>query len=79
MASSTEARIAIAPPGTPGHSIAFAEAALSEQGRAGLLYAAKGLAMTAIDLLDEPALLNQARAELTRSLDGAVPAPAPTG
>lgn len=76
---STEARIAIAPPGTPGHSVAFAEAALSEQGRAGLLYAAKGLAMTAIDLLDEPALLDHARAELARSLDGAVPAPAPTG
>jgi hypothetical protein len=33
-----------------------------------MLIAAKGLAMTAIDLLAEPALLDEARAELARSL-----------
>ena len=61
---SVEAHVAIAEPGTPGHSLAFAEAALSERGRAGLLVSAKGLAMTAIDLLADPALLERARAEL---------------
>jgi len=46
--------IAIAPKGTPGHSIAFREASKSEVGHQGLILAAKGLAMTAVDLFTKP-------------------------
>lgn len=48
------ASVAIAPRGTPGHSVAFREAAKSEMGNDGLIYAAKGLAMTAVDLFTQP-------------------------
>src|SRR5437588_5058883 len=58
-----EARIAITDViETPGHSIQFREAAGSDQGRQAMLYAAKGLAMTAVDLLTEPGHLKRARA-----------------
>lgn len=58
-----EARIAITEqPDVPGHSVAFREAAGSERGRQAMLEAAKGLAMTALDLLVEPAHLRRARA-----------------
>ena len=57
-----EARIAITEVlETPGHSVAFREAAGSELGRQAMLTAAKGLAMTAIDLLCNPEYLKQAR------------------
>ncbi|MEM2921753.1 MAG: M20 family metallopeptidase [Candidatus Bathyarchaeia archaeon] len=46
--------VAIAPEGTPGHSAAFREAARSEKGHQGLILAAKGLAMTAVDLFTRP-------------------------
>src|SRR6266851_2963494 len=50
-----EARIAITDVlETPGHSVEFREAAGSDQGRQAMLVAAKGLAMTAIDLLTSP-------------------------
>src|SRR5256885_12126955 len=45
----------------PGHSILFREAANSDKGRRAMIIAAKALAMTAVDLLAEPAHLNQAR------------------
>ena len=45
------------------HSAAFAEAALSEKAHGAVLAAAKGLAMTAIDLLTDPTLLGEAQAE----------------
>ncbi|MDQ3811785.1 MAG: M20 family metallopeptidase [Chloroflexota bacterium] len=58
-----EARIGITDqPDVPGHSIQFREAAASERGRQAMLAAAKSLAMTAIDLLAEPANLQRARA-----------------
>ena len=57
-----EARIAITDQiDTPGHSIQFREAAGSDHGRTAMLAAAKGLAMTAIDLLAEPAHLTRAK------------------
>src|SRR5579859_6754956 len=57
-----EARIAITDQiDTPGHSIQFREAAGSDHGRTAMLAAAKGLAMTAIDLLVDPAHLSRAR------------------
>ena len=56
------------------HSAAFAEAALSEKAHGAVLAAAKGLAMTAIDLLTDPTLLGEAQAEF----DGR-PGPLPPG
>jgi len=46
--------IAIAPKGTPGHSEAFREASRSEKAYESLIYAVKGLAMTAVDLFTGP-------------------------
>ena len=48
------------------HSAAFAEAAASEAGREGLLLAAKALAMTALDLFLDEALLPAVRADYDR-------------
>ena len=51
---SVEAGISISDPEVPHHSAGFAEAALSEKAHGALIAAAKGLAMTAIDLLTDP-------------------------
>jgi amidohydrolase len=59
--------IAIAPDGTPGHSVEFREAAISPDGHAGLLNAAKGLAMTTIDLLSDRHLLQQVKQEFAET------------
>lgn len=61
--------IAIAPDGTPGHSIQFREAAISPEGHAGLLDAAKGMAMTTVDLLSDPELMQQVRQEFAKSAE----------
>jgi hypothetical protein len=45
----------------PGHSIAFTEAARTPRALETMHLAAKALAMTALDLLTEPALLKRAR------------------
>ncbi|HEY2593191.1 MAG TPA: M20 family metallopeptidase [Chloroflexota bacterium] len=58
-----EARIAITEVlETPGHSVEFREAAGSDMGRQAMLVAAKGLAMTTVDLLTNPEYLKKARA-----------------
>jgi amidohydrolase len=46
--------IAIAPQGTPGHSEAFRDASRSKKAHESLIYATKGLAMTAVDLFTKP-------------------------
>jgi amidohydrolase len=51
----------IAPDGTPIHSRAFEAAAASSLARAGILAASKAMAMTAFDLLANPALVAKAR------------------
>jgi amidohydrolase len=57
-----EARLAITEVlETPGHSVEFREAAGSDMGRQAMLYAAKGLAMTAVDLLADPEHLKRAK------------------
>jgi len=57
-----EARIAITDQwDVPGHSIEFREAAGSDHGRQAMIFAAKSLAMTAVDLLAEPDNLKRAR------------------
>ncbi len=52
--------VAIAPPEVPIHTEEFREFARSESGHRGLLDAAKAMAMTAVDLLAEPSLLEEA-------------------
>jgi amidohydrolase len=57
-----EARIAITDSwDVPGHSEQFEQAAGSDRGRQAMLAAAKGLAMTAIDLLGQPETLAEAK------------------
>jgi amidohydrolase len=57
-----EARIAITEQlDTPGHSVEFREAAGSDLGRRAMLTAAKGLAMTAVDLLTDRNHLKRAK------------------
>jgi amidohydrolase len=63
---SVEARLRIAGEEVAGHSQEFADAAASEAGRQMMVDAAKGLALTAIDLMSDLALLANARAELAR-------------
>jgi amidohydrolase len=55
--------VRIAPDGTPWHSRAFEEAAVSPLAREGMLAAAKVMAMTTLDLLADPALLARAKQE----------------
>ena len=55
--------IAIVPETVAGHSREFCEAAVSPAGERGLLLAAKGLALTTIDLLADPDLMARVRAE----------------
>lgn len=55
--------IAIAPDGVPMHSHGFREAAASPAGERGLILAAKGLAMTTIDLLTDADLLGRVKSE----------------
>jgi amidohydrolase len=65
-----EARIAITDRiDVPGHSIEFREAAGSDLGRQAMLNAAKGLAMTAIDLLTDPEQLKLAKSVLAEDLN----------
>jgi amidohydrolase len=57
-----EARIAITDHwDVPGHSVEFREAAGSDHGRQAMIFAAKSLAMTAVDLLADPEHLKRAR------------------
>lgn len=55
--------IGIAPEGTPGHSTAFRDAAATPEAHEGALFAAKALALVAIDAMTDPELLGRARAE----------------
>ena len=59
--------IRISPDGVPGHSREFAEWAKSPLARAGMVAAAKALAMTALDLVAQPAELQKAREEFVRT------------
>lgn len=55
--------VAIAPPDVLLHSVEFAQLAASEVGHAGLLDAAKALAMTVVDILGQPEVLGKIRQE----------------
>ena len=58
--------IAIAPEGMPIHSREFAEAAVMPLARAGLVAAAKTMALTTLDLLTDPTRVDQAKKEFAR-------------
>jgi hypothetical protein len=53
--------VKIAPEGTPIHSRAFEAAAVSPLAREGMLAAAKVMAMTTLDLLADPRLVERAQ------------------
>ena len=59
--------VKIAPDGTPIHSRAFEAAAAGPLAREGMLIAAKSMAMTTFDLLDDPALVAKAKQEFEGS------------
>jgi amidohydrolase len=58
--------IGIAPADVPGHSQAFLEASNTPRGYQAMTEAAKAMAMTGADLLAEPALVEEAKAEFRR-------------
>ncbi len=62
--------IAIAPLDVLGHSPEFAVAAGTESGAQGMIDAAKAMAMTAVDLLADPALVTRAKEEFERGETG---------
>ncbi len=57
--------LAIAPEKIAGHTVEFREYSISQAGRSAMLDAAKALAMTAIDLLANPKLLEDAKKEFS--------------
>ena len=57
------AALSIAGPEVQGHSVEFAEATMTELGHQVLLNSAKAMAMTVIDLIVDPALLEAAKEE----------------
>jgi metal-dependent amidase/aminoacylase/carboxypeptidase family protein len=59
--------IAIAPAGMAIHTREFADAAVKPLARAGLVAAAKTMAMTTLDLLAEPARVARAKEEFARA------------
>jgi amidohydrolase len=61
--------VTIAEPGTGGHTAAFEVAAASEWGDRALLRSAKAMAMTAVELMTQPDLLAQAKAEFDEEVD----------
>jgi amidohydrolase len=64
--------IAIATEDVAGHTIGFREASLSPAGHEGLMNAAKALAMTTIDLLARPDMLQASQQEFRAAREAAV-------
>jgi len=60
--------IAIAPEGTPGHSVEIREASASQAGHQGLINAAKAMAMTTVELMNEPQLMEEVKKEFAASV-----------
>ncbi len=59
--------VQVAPSGTPGHSRAMAEAAATPEAQEAMLAIAEALAATGIELLTDPALLDEVRQEFATS------------
>lgn len=66
-------------PGTPGHSWQVVAQGKSTWAKKGMLYAGKALALTALQLLRQPALLAQAKEEHNLTLAGKTYIPIPDG
>lgn len=66
----TEFRTATYVPGTPGHSWQAVACTGSSIGRKGMIVAAKTLALTGIDLLHDPKLIEAARADFNKRRAG---------
>ena len=60
--------LAIAPDGTAGHTVEFCQASISPAGHEGLINAAKGMAMTVIDLLSDPQVMQEVKQEFEATL-----------
>lgn len=60
--------IQITKEGVGGHTIEFRQAAISPMGHQGLILAAKGMAMTTIDLLSDPELMARIKQEFDESV-----------
>jgi aminobenzoyl-glutamate utilization protein B len=58
--------VAIAPEGMAIHSRDFVEAAIASLAHAGMLAAAKTMALTAYDLLEDPSRVRRAKEEFAR-------------
>lgn len=56
--------------GTPGHSWQVVSQGKSGLAHKGLIYAAKAMAGTAIDMIEDPSLIEAAKAEFLEDLDG---------
>lgn len=56
--------------GTPGHSWQVVSQGKSGLAHKGLIYAAKAMAGTAIDMIEDPSLIDAAKAEFLEDLDG---------
>ncbi len=62
------AYIKIVGDGIGGHTIQFRDAAVSPMGHAGMIYAAKGMALTTIDLLSDPELMARIKNEFDETV-----------
>ncbi len=60
--------VAIAPRGVAGHTAEMREAACSPQGDEGLMISVRALGMTVADLLTQPELVAQAKAEFEQAV-----------
>lgn len=60
--------LAIAPENIAGHTVEFREYCLSETGKAGMLDAAKAMALTAAELLYNPDLIRQSKEEFLQAI-----------
>jgi metal-dependent amidase/aminoacylase/carboxypeptidase family protein len=63
MVPTIQPMLQISPREVTCHMAAFAKAAISDAGHRGMLLAAKAMAMTAVDLLADPATLARVSAE----------------
>jgi len=61
VAPSAGSYIAIAPPGTPGHSIQLADASMTPEGLDAMIVGTKALGMTLVELLAKPEILKEAK------------------
>jgi metal-dependent amidase/aminoacylase/carboxypeptidase family protein len=63
--------VSIGPRELKGHTVEFREAAASEAGREGMLVAAKALALTALEVLSDPAFLAEVRRDFAEGRNAA--------